>query len=340
MVCRKVLISAVLALLATPAAGATVQDVVDQVSQTDYAAFLSGSLYAHSGDSRGFSAQHDLAKTNLVNEFQSLGLSTALEPFTYNGSTYYNVVATLPGTVHSDQVYIVGAHYDSVGTPGADDNASGVAGVVEAARALSQYSLESTVRFVAFDREEQGLYGSTAYAAAHSSDNIQGMVSMDMIAFNHADPTHHDKAWVYYPSANAKSLAVTQDLVSALSSYGNIAANIDEFGYSDHVPFDAWGSALLIEHAMTKGAYANPYYHTASDAIESTYSYGGQTYDYIDYGYATNMTRGVVGYLATEARVVPEPGTLVLLALGALCLLAYRSSRGGRRFAAIDLLRD
>jgi len=142
-------------------------ELVNQVSSTTYTGFLNDALYTHTGDNRGISgAQHDLARTNIVNSFQTYNLQPVLDPFTYSGSTYYNVVGTIPGCLHPEQYYIVGAHYDSVNNPGADDNGSGTAGVLELARVFSQYAFESSVLFIAFDREEQGLVGSNAHPAA------------------------------------------------------------------------------------------------------------------------------------------------------------------------------
>jgi Zn-dependent M28 family amino/carboxypeptidase len=152
-------------------------DVVGQVRQASYTDFLDNHLYTHNGDNRGIGGtEHDLAQAEIRSAFSSFGLNTTLESFSYDSHTYSNVVGVLPGTVHPDRVYIVGAHYDSVGNPGADDNGSGVAGVLEAARVLSQYKFESTLVFVGFDREEQGLIGSYAYANAHKTDNIRGMI--------------------------------------------------------------------------------------------------------------------------------------------------------------------
>jgi autotransporter-associated beta strand protein len=273
---------------------ADVQDVVNEVSQSAYTSFLANRLYTHTGDNRGIGgAQHDLARSNIYDTFAGLGLNPVLAPFTYNGSTYYNVVATLTGTVHPSEIYVIGAHYDSVNNPGADDNASGVAGVLEAASVLARHRFDATVVFIAFDREEQGLIGSTAYADAHTADDLRGMVSLDMIAYNPSG-AHHDKAYVYGRTA---SNPIKNDLAAAIASYGGgIAAEIggDE-PYSDHAPFEANGdqACLLIEHAV----WSNPYYHKAADSVD--------TAGYIDYAYGTKMTRSVVGWLATETDLIP-----------------------------------
>jgi hypothetical protein len=301
------LAAAVVLLLPLPAAAVTIQDVVNGVSQADYTSFHSNSLFTHLGNDRGAGKpDHDAARTNIYNALADLGLTPTLEPFNYYGYTFYNVVATLPGTVHPDQVYLLGAHYDSVDNPGADDDASGVASVITAARALAPYAFESTVQFVLFDLEEKVEVGSTAYVAAHGSDNILGMIALDMIAYP-AD--YHNQALVCYAEDDSP---LTQQLAANLQTYGGIAATIIQRDGSDHRPFDEAG--FNAAHLLESGRFYNTHYHQPTDAVE--------TESYIDYAYATNMTRGVVGYLATSAALVPEPSALALLAAGALTLFA------------------
>jgi autotransporter-associated beta strand protein len=293
---RRILLSAAIGFLfpIAIAMAASVQEVVNEVDQSAYADFHANSLYTHTGNNRGINGpQHDLARNNIYNTFANLGLNPVLNPFTYNSSTYYNVVATLPGAVNPSEVYIVGAHYDSTNNPGADDNASGTAGVIELARVLSRHRFDATIVFIAFDREEQGMIGSKAYANAHALDDIHGMVSLDMIAYNPAG-IHHDKAIIYGRTA---SNPIKNDLAAAITSYGNgLTYEIGgDLPYSDHAPFEAKNkqACLLIEHALD----ANPYYHSSADSVD--------TPNYIDYTYATNMTRSVAGWLATEAALIP-----------------------------------
>jgi acetylornithine deacetylase/succinyl-diaminopimelate desuccinylase-like protein len=318
------LVAAALALVAVPChLDGSVLDVVNQVSQTSYTDYLEDWLYAWAGDNRGYGVDHDPARDNIAAAFLAFGLTPIvasptpyLDPFTYNSTTYYNVVGMLPGAVHPDQYFVVGAHYDSVNNPGADDDASGVAGVLEAARVLSQYQFEYSLVFIAFDREEQGLFGSSAWAAEHSTDDILGMVSLDMIAYN-ATATP-DQMAIYTVSGNPN--VVTQGLVDSFALYGNgvTASFLGMMGYSDHVGFSAQGfpSALLIE----RGVWGNPYYHTQQDSL---------TTGYLDYEYATNVTRAAVGFLATDGGLVPEPAA-ALLVLSALALLAALRARSRR----------
>jgi len=292
-----------------------VADAVGQVSQATYTDYLDNWLYTHDGDDRGYGPEHDLARDNIEQLLGDFGLATSLDPFTYSSNTYYNVVGVQTGTTRPDDIYIVGAHYDSVSNPGADDNASGVAGVLETARVFGLFDLEATVVFIAFDREEQGLHGSAAYAADHSGDNILGMISLDMIAYNHEGS---NEASIYGRSA---STATKQALANAVTTYGGGLTPSDEgrLDGSDHASFEAQGfqAALLIEG----GHGSNPYYHEAGDSVD--------TPAYIDYAFATNMTRATVGYLATAAGLADEPGLIAADIDGTTLTLTYSPGQTG-----------
>ncbi len=306
------LTAAALAAWATPAF-----DIASQVSQASYQAYLD-SLYTWDLQNRGWGAQHDLARTRIQQDFLDIGLSTALEPFVWSGNTYYNVVATQPG-YHSDRIWLIGAHYDSANNPGADDDASGVAGILEAARILAQYEFQDTIRYVAFDREEQGLWGSTRYAQAHAGDNILGMISLDMIAYCGEVPEPHtcsDTAWV--GDADWRNTSwIEQELLRAVRVYGLLdgVSPAEALSGSDHDPFRSRGfqAALLIE----PNPRSNPNYHHPTDSIN--------TPDYINYGYGTAMTRSAVGFLA-EHTDIPEPAAWLIVLTG-LAALAWRRSR-------------
>ena len=294
-----------------------VAEIVDDVSLASYTGYLDDQLYTHTGDNRGLTgAEHDLARDNIEMLLGGFGLATSLDPFTYLGSTYYNVVGVKPGTTRPDDIYIVGAHYDSVNNPGADDNASGVSGVLEAARVLSGYDLEATVVFLAFDREEQGLYGSTAYVAEHTADNILGMVNLDMIAYN-PDGANKDKVRLYDWVSGGQ---IKGDLIDAFDSYGNgvLAVDSGQNGQSDHRPFENAGfdATLIIEHEV----WNNPYYHQQTDTVD--------TPNYIDYGFATNVTSAVVGYIATQAET-NNPDLLTATVNGAELTLDFGANENG-----------
>ena len=281
------------AAISTAAASDYGHAAADQVSEASYRYFLGdnegveGILYTHVGDDRGYGPEHDLARDNIASEFESYGLTVTLEPFTYYGETYYNVVGTKLGTTYPDQEYIIGAHFDSVNNPGADDNASGVALVLEAARIICQYDSDYTIRFIAFDREEQYMIGSQAYVQDHLLDDIQGMISADMVAYNNGA----NSADINGRSASNQ---LKYALGDAVSEYGDdltyaIGGQAD---YSDHAPFEWAGfqACILIED------WGNPYYHTPNDNVDIP--------GYIDYAYAVRMTRSVVGFLVDQAGVL------------------------------------
>jgi aminopeptidase YwaD len=92
----------------------------------------------------------------------------------------YNVLALLPG--QSEEIIVVGAHHDSVLTPGAVDGATGVAVVLEIARVLSMENLPRTILFASFGSKEPGLLGSAAFVREHAENNIVAAVIFDAIA--------------------------------------------------------------------------------------------------------------------------------------------------------------
>ena len=263
-----------------------------EVREESYRFYLDDKLYAHAGDNRAFSLKHDLAQANIVSLLSGFGLTVTLEPFIYASETYYNVVGTKLGTTYPDQEYLVTAHYDSVNCPGADDNASGVALVLEAARVLTAYDSEYTIRFIAFDREEQGLYGSQAYVQAHADDDIVWVVNADMVAYN----TFADKVEIY---GRSLSSTVKYALAEAVETYGEglDATTYGDSDGSDHAPFEWAGipACLIIER------WGNPYYHGPNDNVD--------TPDYIDYDFATRITRSVVGLLVDHAGVQVDSAT-------------------------------
>lgn len=255
-----------------------------------YRHYLDDVLFTHEGDNRGpNSAQHDLARENIQALFTSFGLEVGLDPFTYNSKTYYNVVATLPGAIHPDAQLIVGAHYDSVSNPGADDNASGIAGILEIARVLSSYQFDYTVKFIAFDLEELGLLGSEAYVDEFGEDDIRGMIAMDMIAYSRTSY-----------AAQIRNLPFAEDFAAGLGDavleYGN-GLTIDFRGVSygsDHSPFQTAG--IVACEISERWLSRNPCYHKSCDHVDNA--------GYIDYEFASDITRSVAGFLAEQAGVL------------------------------------
>lgn len=264
------------------------QWLANRVDAATYQFYLDTVLCANAGCDRGVGGwSHDPARDQIFAEFDRLGLTVELHQFWYSGTDGFNVVATKTGAVLPGAQYIVGAHYDSANNPGADDDASGVAGLLELARAVSPLEFDATIKFIAFDMEEWGLIGSDAYVTDHLADDIRGMIQLDMIAYNDGA----DTVWIYGRPA---SIAIRRAARAALRQYSGLSVSMQgPLDASDHAPFEWAGfkACLLIE----SGVWNNPCYHTPCDAVE--------TQNYIDYAYAADFTRAVAGYLADHATV-------------------------------------
>ena len=113
---------------------------------------------------------NDLAADYIKQKLEVYGLDTYDQ--VYYSSYGRNIYAIQPGILYPDEQYIICAHYDAVDFYCADDDASGVAAVLEAARILSNYQLDYTLIYALWDEEEIGLYGS-AYYANQAFSNIK-----------------------------------------------------------------------------------------------------------------------------------------------------------------------
>lgn len=265
------------------------QMIADRVQTASYQHYLEDVLYTHQGMNRGATsgAHHDLARDAILQTLQGFGLEVELSPFVYSGHTYNNVVATQVGTRFPDQYYILSGHYDSVNNPGADDDASGIATMLEVARILSQFDTDYTIKYIAWDAEEIGLRGSTAYSNAHRNDHIVGMVQIDMIA-------HDSGAYLADIWGRTASNPIKNALATAFLDYGgslNVTVN-GQLNASDHAPFEALGfqACCVIEDNYP----ANTCYHQSCDYVERA--------NYIHYPYVTDEVRGVAGFFADNAR--------------------------------------
>ena len=241
---------------------------------------------------RGFDALPYLTSV----ESDTFYISSATPPL--NTKPLVNVIGTLSGKMDPSRVIVLGAHLDcsasregsqvwnpqwsTIRAPGADDNASGVAAVLEIARILSDttsgFTNDYTVRFVAFGAEESGPaysgshHGSMHYAEVAKSgfEDIIAMISIDMIGFNRQ---------YYYQSiiSDTASTWLAERFVAANDSNSiGLTTSSPPFPYatySDHASFWSQGypAICLIEYAppWNNGPYyrANPYYHTSEDSL-------------------------------------------------------------------------
>jgi Zn-dependent M28 family amino/carboxypeptidase len=271
---------------------------------------------------------------------EEIGLETELQEFLADGVAVVNVIGTLNEDGDESGILLFGAHYDSrnryatslieaenVTAPGADDNASGVAAMLEIARVLAGCErYEATTRFVAFGAEERGfidtdgLFGSAAYAKAEADLGIEYEASfiLDMIGFR----SNEDNAMTVVHNDNSSNLA--DSIVTGVQSHElDITVNLlsnESLRYSDHASFwnEGYPSVLVIEElSPTNAAPINPYYHTASDTAdklsvsqmeEIASALVGAALDLTDqgedsYSFPYSLVLGVAGVVATALAV-------------------------------------
>ena len=202
-----------------------------------------------------------------------------------------NIVGTLPGTGRLNGYYIICAHYDATAShsfggdsmwwcdnpaPGADDNATGVAVVLESARALSGLTFPFDIRFILFTGEELGLLGSDAYAdsVAAEGDTIYAVLNVDMVAYK-PESGLPDTCHIVTNRGTTWLADWMLDTASLYPSYFDDfdMVRIDKaLAYSDHASFwfQGYDGLVAIEHWSPRER--NPYYHTLQDTFGSVVS--------------------------------------------------------------------
>lgn len=208
----------------------------------------------------------------LVDQFSTLGLPVETPVFQVGGTAANNVIATWTGTTRPDDWFVVGGHYDSisqspsVSAPGAEDNASGCAGVLELARVLVPRRPESTILFVCYSGEEQGLFGSNDHAgslvASGDADKLVEVQTMDMIGYT--GDADLDVLLETDPEF-ASILDLYVDAAEAFTSLRTVVS-LNAFG-SDHVPFLNRDLPALLTIENDWASY--PGYHSTSDLSSS-----------------------------------------------------------------------
>jgi Zn-dependent M28 family amino/carboxypeptidase len=227
-----------------------------------------------------------------------------------------NLEITRPGTARPREILLVGAHYDSVsGSPGANDNASGVAALLEISAHCARLSPASTLRFVAFVNEEPPFFfrrdmGSLVYARAarRRGDDIRLMMSLEMLGcYRHAPGSQHYPPLFrhFFPDrgnfvafvSNLRSRAALRHTVRAFREqsdfpveYLSTLALVPGVGWSDHLSFWRQGYRALM--VTDTAFYRYSWYHTPGD-----------TPDKLDYAAFARVTAGLQ---CTIARLAGE----------------------------------
>lgn len=255
--------------------------------------------------------RRELEATGYVVEAQSYdspGFTMGGSGTTFPGKTVENLEASLPGASADAGIVVIGAHYDSaLGTPGADDNASGVAGLLELARMLRDDRPRSTVRFVFFVNEEPPFFqdeamGSLVYArrCQERGERVDAMLSLEMIGY-YSDAKKSQSfpfpfSWIYPSRADfigfitdyesrrllKRAAGLFRASVSFPSIGGAAPSSIEGVDWSDHWSFWQAGYPAVMVTDTSFLRYAH--YHEATD-----------TPDKLDYDRMARVVRGLAG---------------------------------------------
>jgi hypothetical protein len=271
------------------------------------------SLYRYNYDLQNFSSRYLLApELNLSADYiyseyaANPGVVVESQYFMYNGNWVRNIIATIPAFNNANATtYILGGHYDSYSNsnpmataPGADDDGSGTAAAMEAARVLSGYKLNATVVLAAWTAEEFGLHGARFYAkeAKRTGMDIGGMIQLDMIGY---DP---NSLMGLRAVSNAKSAWLLNEFWESNQDYSiglNMVTAINPTARSsDHAPFWDEGYPAIFSIETDFSAF----YHSPQDTV-----------DKMNFELVTRTTKTAVATIAKIAGVMtPGNGVIVL----------------------------
>lgn len=236
----------------------------------------------------------DAAADYIEATLKSMGYAVSSQVYTVQGTSVRNLEAVHGGTSLAEEIVLIGAHYDTVnGSPGANDNASGVAALIEIARLLAAKQLARSVHFVAFVNEEAPFFytwkmGSHRYArrAHERGDNITAMLSLETIGYysdadgsqQYPNPVY---AWLYPNTGNfigfVGNLASRKLVRQCLGSFRRHSAFPSEgiaapgrmmgIHWSDHWSFwqEGYPALMVTDTAL----FRYPHYHASTDLPDS-----------------------------------------------------------------------
>jgi Zn-dependent M28 family amino/carboxypeptidase len=249
-----------------------------QVSQTELTTSISG--LEGLGTRYTIGQGDERARDHLVGRIMSLGLLPELDPFTIANETANNIIVKYAGAEEPDVVYIFSAHYDSTSSsaatsaPGADDNGSGVAAVLEAMRLLTKHSFKYSIWFVFTAAEEQGSMGSKHMATWLKAQGIdvRAVIAPDMIGYwPQGESDQMDilgdgasEVLVDHMANVATQLGVGfKKYINHTFCYGDDHTSFQEAGFPSITPMDC-----VEAHNMSTGE-DTPHYHATTDVLST-----------------------------------------------------------------------
>jgi len=262
---------------------------------------------------RRYNSSHGVNASNwLFTQWQALNVSgrrtVRVTQVAHTGFNQKSVVLEIKGAGNANEVVILGGHLDSIAgsaietsrAPGADDNASGIAGLTEIIRVLlaSNYQPKRTLRFIGYAAEEVGLRGSQQIAATYavSRERVVGVLQLDMTAFK--SPLDVQDIWLYTDYTNAAQNQFLANLTAAYLPGVTVGYSACGYGCSDHASWHAQGFAASFPHEAANANY-NRAIHTAND---TTATFGNQAVHALKF---TQLALAYAVELASDLRVAP-----------------------------------
>lgn len=238
--------------------------------------------------------QLSAARAYIAGSLEHMGLKPQFQEYRYQDRIFANVIISIRGNLHPDETVLVGAHYDTVpGTPGADDNASGVASLLEICRLLKDHRPQRTVKLVFFCLEEPPVFrtkdmGSAVYArqAKREGEKVIAMLCLEMLGYYHdqcdAQTYPVPVMRLFYPCrpnfigvvGNVSSRNLVKSVADILKRHADLPVEslvavsvLPGVDFSDHKPFwdEGYPAVMITDTAF----YRNPNYHSESDTIET-----------------------------------------------------------------------
>ncbi len=249
------------------------------------------------------------------------GLKISRHSYQIEGQEFVNLVGERKGMASPEDIVVIGAHYDSVvGSPGANDNASGVAGMLELARLSAQQTCPRTLRFTAFVNEEPPFFrtaqmGSQVYAkeCKRRGERVVAMLSLEMLGY-YSDEKGSQKypfpLSFFYPDTanfiaivgNLASRALVKELVAGFKASSPLPVEsiatfefVTGVDFSDHASFWKQGYRAVMVTDTAFNRYA--FYHTDEDTPEK-----------LDYTRMAQVVEGLKGWLSPSPLPSPPLG--------------------------------
>jgi Zn-dependent M28 family amino/carboxypeptidase len=244
--------------------------------------------------------------------FESSRLETEIDSFQVGPERFYNVLGTIEAHSSTNTWVVLAAHVDAVtGSPGADDNASGVAALLECARLLAQYEPKHSICLAATNLEEYGMQGALHLAERFSRDGavVHAMLSMEMVGYTSDEPNAQSYPGAlrpFYPSeadfialvGNRRSRKLLKKVARVFREVPGLPMEtltvpfdgkiLPATRLSDHSPF--WDRGMPALMVTDTAFFRNPHYHMPTDTPKT-----------LDFEFLTKVTEAVARTMAVLA---------------------------------------